>query len=208
MDNSIMKSINTLLKETDLADRSSFYQFQCFILGKEPTMQGKLHQCLLELKTRQNSLEAIELELEEQQDRMILLDIEVKRKLKYQDIDEFAESEKEIILRQLDRQKKAILIHLDKLQRNKKTLEEEALFWINAFEQLSKKESLKQWDDPDVQKEYWSEKLRQEVNLRLLLRQLPDAETMRSILSLHDDSVLKKRIIEMLQNENKKQLKE
>jgi hypothetical protein len=112
------------------------------------------------------------------------------------------EREKVIILRQNERQKTAIINHLDKISHKKKMIEEECQFWVSAFYQLSKREALKQWDDPDVQKEYWNEKLRQEVNLRLLVRQLPDIETMRSVLCLHDDSPLKKKTIEMLQQYN------
>jgi hypothetical protein len=175
---------------------------QCFVLQKEPTIQGKLHQCLLELKSRDASLESIELEIEEQQDRLEVIDIDMQRKLSRLENDSLGEREKCVIIRQSERQKIATINHIDKLSRTKKNIEEESQFWMSAFYQLSKREPLKQWDDPDVQKEYWNEKLRQEVNLRLLLRQLPDMETMRSIMSLHDDSPLKKKTVEMLQQYN------
>lgn len=199
----IRETINQLLKDNDVADRTSLFQFQCFILGKEPTTQGKLHQCLMELKSRRDSLAAIDLEIAEQEDRLALIDISLHRKLTSLIEDEFTEKEKGILIRQTDRAKTATLDHLDKICRTRKNLEEECLFFISAFDQLSKRESLKQWDDPEVQKEYWNEKLRAEVNIRLLLRQLPDMETMRSIMSLHDDSPLKRKTIEMLQNYNK-----
>jgi hypothetical protein len=192
-----------LLKDNDLADRTSLFQFQCFVLGKEPTLQGKLHQCLLELNSRKNALDSIELEISEQEDKLEMLDIDLQRKLRNVGLDEYAEKERGILIRQADRMKSATLIHIDKLKRQQQNIQEESSFFISAFDQLSKREALKQWDDPEVQKEYWNEKLRQEVNLKLLLRQLPDAETMRSILCLHDDSVLKKKTVEMLQNYNK-----
>jgi hypothetical protein len=194
--------IATLLKDNDLADRPSLFQMQCFILQKEPTVQGKLHQCLLELKSRKDTLTALELEIEEQTDRLEITEIATLRRINALPNDELGEREKVIILRQNERQKTAIINHLDKISHKKKMIEEECQFWVSAFYQLSKREALKQWDDPDVQKEYWNEKLRQEVNLRLLVRQLPDIETMRSVLCLHDDSPLKKKTIEMLQQYN------
>lgn len=202
METTIKEAIRTVLKDNDLADRPSLFQMQCFILQKEPTVQGKLHQCLLELKSRQESLDAIDLEIEEQEDRLEMLDIDLHRKLKIVPTDEFNEREKSIVIRHGERQKFATVNHIQKLSRKKKNIEEECQFWVSAFYQLSKREALKQWDDPEVQKEYWNEKLRQEVNLRLLLRQLPDMETMRSILALHDDSPLKKKTVEMLQQYN------
>lgn len=202
METTIKDAIKTVLKDSDFADRPSLFQMQCFVLQKEPTIQGKMHQCLLELKNRQDVLESMELEIEEQQDRLELLDIEVQRKLSMVKEDSFSDREKKIFIRQIDRQKISIINHIDKISCKKKNIEEECQFWISAFYQLSKREALKQWDDPDVQKEYWNEKLRQEVNLRLLLRQLPDMETMRSILALHDDSPLKKKTVEMLQQYN------
>lgn len=202
MENTIKDAIKSVLKEGDVADRPSLFQMQCFVLQKEPTIQGKLHQCLLELKSRDAALESIELEIEEQQDRLEIIDIEVQRKLAHAASDALGEREKAIVIRQGERQKMATINHIEKLSRTKKNIEEESQFWISAFYQLSKREPLKQWDDPDVQKEYWNEKLRQEVNLRLLLRQLPDMETMRSIMSLHDDSPLKKKTVEMLQQYN------
>jgi hypothetical protein len=198
----IKDAIRTVLKGSDIADRPSLFQMQCFVLQKEPTIQGKLHQCLLELKNRDDALEAIELELEEQQDRLELIDIEVERKVSKLGDDSLSEREKVIIKRQADRQKISTINHIDRMARKKKSVEEEAQFWLSAFYQLSKREPIKQWDDPDVQKDYWNEKLRQEVNLRLLLRQLPDMETMRSILALHDDSPLKRKTVEMLQQYN------
>ena len=202
METTIKEAIKNVLKEGDVADRPSLFQMQCFVLQKEPTTQGKLHQCLLELKSRDVSLDGIELEIEEQQDRLEIIDIEVQRKIARIENDALGEREKGIVIRQGERQKIATINHIDKLVRSKKNIEEECQFWISAFYQLSKREALKQWDDPDVQKEYWNEKLRQEVNLKLLLRQLPDVETMRSILALHDDSPLKKKTVEMLQQYN------
>jgi hypothetical protein len=199
----VRESIAEIMDGKDLADRASLFQMQCFILQKEPTIQGKLHQCLLELQNRRDSLDAIELEIEDQQDHMILIDIDMERASLMAPKDVLGERELSIKIRKLKRQKVAIDNQITKLLHKKKNIEEESLFWMSAFAQLSKKEDLKQWDDPDVQSEYWNEKLRAEVNLRLLLCQLPDMELMRSILSLPQDSPLKIKTVEMLQNHNK-----
>lgn len=202
MEVAIKEAIRTVLKDNDLADRPSLFQMQCFILQKEPTIQGKLHQCLLELKSRQDSLSAIDLEIDDQHDKLEYIDIEMQKKIRQVPNDELGEREKKLIIRQSERHKTSTVNHIAKISRTKKNIEEECQFWMSAFFQLSKREALKQWDDPEVQKEYWNEKLRQEVNLRLLLRQLPDMETMRSIMSLHEDSPVKKKTVEMLQQYN------
>jgi hypothetical protein len=94
METTIKDAIKSVLKEGDVADRPSLFQMQCFVLQKEPTIQGKLHQCLLELKSRDASLESIELEIEEQQDRLEVIDIDMQRKLSRLENDSLGAREK------------------------------------------------------------------------------------------------------------------
>lgn len=44
-------NLEEILKKVPSA-RHSYFQMQHFVLGNEPTIQGKLWQCLLELKTK------------------------------------------------------------------------------------------------------------------------------------------------------------
>jgi hypothetical protein len=108
-------------------------------------------------------------------------------------------------IRGLQRRWKAALGHIDTLRQKQKDISEEMMFFCSAFDQLNKREKLRPWDDPDVQKQYWSEKLRTELNTRLMLKQLPDVELMKSILCLHDDAPVKRSCIEMLNKMNQQQ---
>ena len=61
-------------------------------MGKEPTVQAKLWQCLRELEARRDTLEAIELELAESKDRLELIDIQMEKErlvLNSEELDEF-----------------------------------------------------------------------------------------------------------------------
>lgn len=184
----------------EVVERHSLFQLQCFVLAKEPTIQGKLHQCLKEIKSRMSSLNAIDLEIGEQEDRLILLDLEVEEvEEAYEKSEDKRKALKKAVhLRGLERKRQATTNHILDLRKKQKDISEEMQFFCSAFDQLSRTEKLKPWDDPEVQKLYWSEKLRFEVNMRLLLRQLPDVELMRSIMCLHDDAPIKVKCLEML----------
>ena len=177
----------------DVTERHSLFQLQCFVLAKEPTIQGKLHQCLREIKSRKQSLDALNLEIEDQIDKLELMDFDIA------DAQENSTSiRKPFIIRSLERKRTALRNNLKELKDKQRNISEELQFFCSAFDQLNRREKIKPWDDPDVQKEYWSEKLRFEVNARLLVRQLPDVELLKTILCLNDDSPVKKGVVEML----------
>ncbi len=190
----------------DVVERHSLFQLQCFVLAKEPTIQGKLHQCLREIKSRKKSLDALELEIEEQKDNLELIDLDIA------DVGDIVTNttsnpartdvRKSIKLRGLERKRKSAVDGLKDLEKKRKDISEELQFFCSAFDQLNRREKLKPWDDPDVQKEYWAERLRFEVNTRLLLRQLPDVELLKTVLCLNDDSPVKKGVVDMLKKVN------
>jgi len=151
------------------------------------------------------------LEIDEQRDKLELIDLDIAS------INEAVVSEdsspsnerqnrqklrKAIKIRSLERQRKSLQDSLKELQRKQKNISEELQFFCSAFDQLNRREKLKPWDDAEVQKEYWTEKLRFEVNTRLLLRQLPDVELLKTVLCLHDDSPIKKGVVDMLRKAN------
>jgi hypothetical protein len=177
----------------EVVERHSLFQLQCFVLAKEPTIQGKLHQCLREIKARKMSLDALELEIAEQEDLLELIDLDIADNNKGE-----GDRRAAIKIRSLERRRKSIENGLKELKKKQKDTSDELLFFVTAFDQLNRREKLKPWDDVEVQKEYWSEKLRFEVNARLMLRQLPDVELLRTILCLHDDSPIKQTTIKML----------
>lgn len=200
-----VKKVAECVLANEVVERHSLFQLQTFILAKEPTIQSKLHQCLREIKSRKQGLDALELEISDQKDQLELLDInlaEFQELTSKNEMSIYEQKRAAIKMRSFERQCTSIKNHLKELEKKEKDISEELQFFCAAFDQLSRKEKLKPWDDVEVQKEYWTEKLRFEVNTRLLLRQLPDIELMKTIMCLHDDSPIKKGVVEMLRKAN------
>lgn len=194
--------------ENEPASRHSYFQLKYFLIGKEPTNQGKMWQCLRELKTRKESLDSLELEVEETKDRLELLDIKIER-IKNpgvspfgidgpDDLSELDKREQVIRLRQAERQKAAIKTSLENLAERKKWLQEESRFFLETFKSIQKIEPLKAFDDLDAQKQYWGEKLAQKLNLKMLTSNHLDSDLVETIVSLPDDVPLKKQTLSTL----------
>lgn len=183
--------------------RHSCFQLEYFVIGKEPTMQGKLRQCLIELEARRDSLENIEMEIEEMHDLKLLLEIEKEETLN----SSLSKAKTEIKIRMTDRKIKSNEKRSEELKIKKLSFETEAKFLIELFEYLTSVEPLKEWDSPDVQLEYWTEKARYELNAKAAIKQMPDAELVKHIMSLPDVSEVKRHLIKMI-NQKKPALTE
>ena len=93
MSTEIMERINKIL-ENELSERHSYFQLKYFIIGKEPTLQGKMWQCIRELGSRKDSLNAIEIQNHELNDKKELIDIKIeKNNLTLKNIEESYELE-------------------------------------------------------------------------------------------------------------------
>lgn len=191
--------------ENEPASRHSYFQLKYFLIGKEPTNQGKMWQCLRELKTRKESLDSLELEVEETKDRLELLDIKIEKiknsEIKTDNLDNLLELNKReqiIKLRQAERQKAAIKTTLENLAERKKWLQEESKFFLETFKSIQKIEPLKAFDDLEAQKQYWGEKLTQKLNLKMLTSNHLDSDIVETIISLPDDVPLKKQTLSTL----------
>jgi hypothetical protein len=137
-----------------------------------------------------------------------LLDIDIRR-LEAQmqtNNDALANEELQIKKRQVIRKRQSLEGTLNNLKKKLKYTEEEASFFIKAFESLSKVEEIKPFDDLASQEEYWNEKLGQEINLKVLLRQPLDSGLIKTAISLGDKSPIKKELVTMLEKEQKKML--
>lgn len=197
---SLCQEMQEILKN-NVVDRHSYFQLKYFVIGKEPTTQSKMWQCLRELKTRSESLEAIDMEIEEGKDNLELININVeKMKQKEQTI------EQQIRLRKLNRRKVLSENNLKKLEEKKIFLQEESKFFLEAFKSLEKNEKLKPFDDLDSQKEYWGEKLLQKINLKILMQVPIDTELMETVLALPDDIPIKISSLKSLNLKHKKLL--
>jgi hypothetical protein len=203
----LFEKINNVLKN-EVVDRHSFFQLKYFVIGNEPTTQSKLWRCVRELHARKDSMDAMKLELEESHDRLALLDIDIKRLEKQLEgeNDNFNIEEINIKKRQVIRKRQSLEEALNTLKKKLKYAEEEASFFVLAFESLSSVEKIRPFDDQQSQEEYWNEKLGQEINLKILLRQPLDSGLIKTAISLGDKSPVKKELVAMLEREQKKML--
>src|SRR5262252_686782 len=136
MSSELLTKMEALLKN-EVVSRHSYFQLKYFIVGKEPTHQSKLWQCLRELKSRREAMRAIILELDDVNDKLALLDIEEERlkvkqsepisDRKHQELDH---KEYDIKLRRLNRQRIALLESVVQLKEKLKNNEEEARFFV------------------------------------------------------------------------------
>ena len=199
----LKEEISRILKN-EVAERHSYFQLRYFLIGKEPTIQSKMWQCIKELKIRKEALDSLELEYQEQKDKLELLGIEESlseiEKFETNSEQELAlrDKQKEIKIRRIKRQKQAVISSLNEFINKKKYVEEESRFFLEMFKSLESTEKLKPFDDVDAQKEYWAERLSQKLNLKMLTNGQLDTELIETIVALPDDMKIKQQAIKML----------
>jgi hypothetical protein len=196
----------------EIIQRHSYFQLKYFLIGKEPTNQSKMWQCLRELKSRKDSLVAIDLETEDTKDKIELLDISIQ-KLSLKDensgdlnnpkLANLLKKELSIEKRQIERQKKLAENNLVDLLDRKKWIEEECRFFLDSFKNLSKIEPLKHFDDLESQKQYWTERLSRKLNLKMLTQNQLDTELIETIIALPDDMPIKQQTLGTLEIQKK-----
>jgi len=201
----IIDQINELSKN-EIPQRHTYFQLKYFLIGNEPTNQSRMWQCLRELKTRRDSISSIHLEIEETKDKIELMEIEKERfiveKQRINAVGTGAEElhykELNIKIRQNDRKTEACQQNLIQLEERKKGILEECKFFAEVFANIEKIEKLKNFDDFDVQKEYWQAKLSRKLDLKLLNGNQIDSELIDTIMALPEDMPIKMSISNLL----------
>lgn len=181
--------------------RHSYFQMKYFVIGKEPTTQAQMWQCLRELQSRKATIDGLTLSIEETKDQIELQDIEHAKELHVHCVSffnlhsglpqELKDREKAIKCRQNERKKQQLQLSLAQLEDNLKFAWQEAKFFLQMFEAIRRTEPLKSYDDLDAQKEYWNERIAQQINLKLLLQQPLDTELVNTALALHEDAPIR-----------------
>jgi hypothetical protein len=213
----LLEKVDKILDKANLPERHTFYQIQKFIIGKEPTGQAQLWAIVRELQARRDSVEAIKKDLRDAEDNLELLDLKIER-LNRQ-IREDAKSEgpftdlniqeHEINIRKLQREKEALVAAARKVNKKLKSILEEMDFLAKGFELvLSQVGEMKPIDDEEAQKEMWNEKLLEEFNLRVILQRPLDPEFIKTVMCLHDEAVVKKHVVNLVENIQKKMIAE
>lgn len=205
----LFENIQELLAKAEMPERHTFFQMKNFIVGKECTVQGQLWQITRELRSRTDSLLALHDQIADSQDNIELLNITTER-LRQQDAqtDELDNREKQVKLRKVDRERASLERTVETLKNKSKYLLEEMAYLYNAHETLNKVQAMKPLDDVQAQQEYWNEKLTEELNLRLLLRNPLDSDFVKTILALEDTSPVKKQMVEILGKVQRNMLEE
>lgn len=194
-DDQITKDMESLNLD-NMVNRHSFFQLKYFLLGKEPTHQAKLWQCLREIDSRKDAWESLLLEIDDMNDNIKLLELQIKKvesRKKFK-----SENEEQINCIKLSKLKRRKIYsdkNLNKLIIKKKNLLEEIDFFLKSYNNLEQIEKLKPFDDLDSQKEYWGQKLLQKLNLRKIMGVAPDLDVLDTILLLPDDVPIKKQTI-------------
>jgi hypothetical protein len=199
MSTELIKKMDDLLKN-DVVSRHSYFQLKYFLIGKEPTNQAKMWQCLRELKLRKDNLKNLLLQIEEEKDKLELHEINLIKlnKLKDQEIDEITAKELVVKQRQLNRAVEGVKNTILDLQEKQRFIEEECEFFLQTYNNIEKIEPIKNFDDIDAQKEYWGTKLLEKMNLKILLENNIDIELVETVLSLPDDIPIKQQVLNKL----------
>lgn len=206
MSNNLFAKMDEVLKKAP-ENRHSYYQLKHFIIGKEPTVQAKMWQCLKELQTRKETIDNLIVEIADLHDDVALIDVEIEKEnvtksktFKDKYTKELAVKEMDIRIRKLKRSADRINRNITKLGEKLEFSIQEARFFLQAFEALEKVEPLKDYDDHDAQKELWEARIAEEINLRILLKQGLTTDLVKTALTLPEDSVVKVEVEKMIQN--------
>ena len=206
----LINEMNEVLSQQEIAQRHSYFQLKYFLIGKEPTYQSKMWQCLRELRNRVESLDNMSLEIDELKDKIEILDIS-KNRISYSMektdnsdsyLSDLQRKESMINMRQLERQKTSLNNNIKEIEERKKSILEECRFFIETYKNLVKIEPLKHFDDLHSQMQYWHEKLTQKVNLKMLTGGNIETELIETIIALPDEVQIKQQTLQTL---NKKQ---
>jgi hypothetical protein len=198
--NNLIEKIENLTSH-NVISRHSYFQLKYFLIGKEPTNQAKMWQCLKELQARKENLENLSLQIEEEKDKLELQEINLLKlnKIKSkEETEDLLKREMEIKERKTNRLILSVKNTIKTLEEKKKFIEEECEFFIQTFKNIEKIEPLKHFDDLDSQKEYWGAKLLEKINLKILLENHIDTELVETVLSLPDDIPIKQQVLNKL----------
>jgi hypothetical protein len=199
----VIEKANIILSKINLPDRHSFFQIERFIIGKEGTIQGKLWQIVREIDARMETFDSYQRQLENAEDNLELFDIQIER-LNIQirenvslnnEIAQLNIREAEININKLQRDKSGLVQSCQKVKHKLKCVIEEIAYLSMGFEKISQQQEIKHWDDIDVQKEIWEDKLLEEYNLRAIFNRPLDQEFVKTVLCLPEDSNVKQHMI-------------
>lgn len=213
----LISKVDSILETANMPDRHTFFQIEKFIIGKEPTAQAQLWAIIRELQARKETVNQFKKDLKDAEDNLELFDIKIERLNRA--IREESESglpnsdlnirEHEININKLIREKESLVVSAQKINKKFKSILEEMNYLVSGYEKIvSTYGDIKNLDDEEAQKEMWNERLLEEFNLRIILQRPLDPEFVKTVLCLNDDSPVKKQVVTLIENIQKKMVAE
>lgn len=208
----LVEKAKKIVEEHRIPGCHSDFQIENFIIGKETSIYGKMWQCVREIQARCDNLENCEHELAELNDNLSLAELDFQ-KLELKNI-----SASCLELHKLKLQRKEILLRKQKrriaklknaqilLVRKKEEICKEVETFTQIFMKLTENQDFLPFNDPKAQTEYWNNKFDNELNLSAMFGLPANIELIKSCLALPDDTKVKKQIVGVLNNINKKLL--
>lgn len=213
----LISKVNTILQKADAPDRHTFFQIEKFIIGKEPTAQAQLWAIIRELQARAETVKSFEKDLADAEDNLELFDIKIERldrmireeSEKKDSCSDLNIKENEIHIRKLEREKSQLIESARKVNKKLKSILEEMNYLVGGYEKIiSQYGEMKPMDDEQAQKEMWNEKLLEDFNLRIILQRPLDPEFIKTVMCLNDDAPVKKQVVALVENIQKKMIAE
>lgn len=217
MSTELLNKVQKIINQVNMPDRHTFFQIEKFIIGKEPTAQAQLWAIVRELQARTDTVEQFQKDLKDAEDNLELFDIRIERlnraireeSIKNESNIDLNIKEFEINIRKLQREKEILILSARKLNNKLKNVLEEVNYLVGGYEKIvANYGDSKPLDDEQAQKEMWNEKLLEEFNLRIILQRPLDPEFVKTVLCLHDDAPVKKQVITLVENIQKKMIAE
>lgn len=196
----LIEKAKEIINNSDLKERHSFFQLNHFIVGKEPTLQSKLWQCIREINARIETVDSYkeEILISEENYEILSLKIDRYKTLIEKELCEYKRKILKIKLKKMIRNYDRKDFVFKKINDKLKSVNEELDFFVKTFMEIEKVEKLKSFDDVESQNQYWSAKLGNDLNLRFLLNIPTDLELCKTILALPDISIVKKQLTSAL----------
>lgn len=212
----LQKQLFEICEKYVLPQRHTDFQIEHFIIGKECSVYGKMWQCIRELQSRKDTVEAIDSELIELNDNLAYEDLCLKEK-QYSLKDNPLEDEDRVLF-EIDQEKNKIEINRQKrkIQSIEKNIEktiakkedvlQESKKFLNILNEIINDKSFVDINDPNAQLEFWNSKFHAELNLTAMLNHPMNSELVKSVLALPNESVAKIQLQNALGNLSRKLL--
>ena len=211
--NDIVKELKDICDNYNLPQRHTDFQIEHFIIGKESSFYGRIWQCLRELQQRYETIQAVDCELLDIEDNIKLEEIELKKlEIKNKNYEspispelaELKKQKREIILRKQIRKVESYKKSLEKTNHRKMEVLSECRKFIEVFKALINDKPFVDINDPQAQLEFWNAKFSSELNLHAMLNHPMNAELVKSVLALPNESNIKGQLINAFDNLGKK----